>query len=467
MKKVDDDGHSEGYSSVILLHYLLSIFKKAGRDTYAYIRTDLGKFIVEEVVLVVAAAVLLGIGMTDTFLVVLAAIFIIPILHFGWNLINAPVRLDAEKGVEIERLSGSLKEKEDIGNHSDKSRPIVVIHYDIDIRKESPLGREKPMTLQNFGEPAFNTQIQDISYKNLVVKFPLLSQVIKGENESVNADVYQDGKIIMLRRDFVRVLEAKMNDTDGKEPICFEARVLYEDVEGTKFCSLHEIKYDLWAQQVATLLKWNGKASELPADEESIRSADSSREERGFLDFVVEGTTAMAELASITKAIGREHEKVTSKFKRRTRRIALIKAIPWWPGGTTRAVYEISRKIAGDLHHWCDQVDGYRVAYETCINTVEESYIEYLKNVVVKPDDYEALTNFRETCASALASVRSFLQSTKSLRKNTRNMRGMSQVLNEAVTHMDSVLDNLIPAIEHIVSTFEEVLSVLDSREME
>ena len=141
------------------------------------------------------------------------------------------------------------------------ARPEVVIHYEIDIRDEPPLAREKSMKLRVSGGPAFKVQIQDISYKKFVAKFPSISEVTQGENKSVQAEIYHNNQSAgLLRHDFVRILEEKIKDTDGKNPIYLEARVLYEDAKGTKFCALHDIEYAPGAKKVKTSLKRNGHA---------------------------------------------------------------------------------------------------------------------------------------------------------------------------------------------------------------
>jgi hypothetical protein len=117
------------------------------------------------------------------------------------------------------------------------------------------------MTLRNSGAPAFKVQIQDIAYNDFVAKFPPVSEVSPGEYKSVQAEIYHDNQIAgLLRHDFVRILEEKMQDTDAQNPVCLEVRVLYEDAEGTKFCSLHDIEYGPGAKKVRTSLKQNGPA---------------------------------------------------------------------------------------------------------------------------------------------------------------------------------------------------------------
>ena len=170
------------------------------------------------------------------------------------NRANASASLNTQGSEKIERP---------IPAQPAMARPQVVIHYDIDIREEPPLAREKTMTLRNSGAPAFKVQIQDIAYKNFVAKFPPVSEVTQGENKSVQAEIYHNNQIAgLLRHDFVRILEEKIQDTDGKNLVCLEARVLYEDAKGTKFCSLHNIEYGPGAKKVKTSLKRNGQASE-------------------------------------------------------------------------------------------------------------------------------------------------------------------------------------------------------------
>ena len=185
-------------------------------------------------------------------LIVLAVVAVSFIL---WGRIKAPTRLDTQKSVEREpRIPAQV----------DMAPPEVVIRYDIDIRDEPPLAREKTMTLQNSGAPAFNIQIQNISYKNILAKFPAVSTLTQGENKSVQAEIYHNNQIAgLLRHDFVRILEEKVQDTGGQQPIHLEARVSYEDAKGMKFCSLHDIEYGPGAKKVKTSLRRNGKASEL------------------------------------------------------------------------------------------------------------------------------------------------------------------------------------------------------------
>ncbi len=192
--------------------------------------------------------------MTGTALLILLAIIAVSFIFMGWKRANASASSNTQGSEKIERP---------IPAQPAMARPEVVIHYDIDIRDEPPLAREKRMTLRNSGGPAFKVQIQDIAYKNFVAKFPPVSEVTQGENKAVQAEIYHNNQIAgLLRHDFVRILEEKIQDTDGKNPVYLEARVLYEDAEGTKFCSLHDIEYSPGAKKVKTSLKRNGQASE-------------------------------------------------------------------------------------------------------------------------------------------------------------------------------------------------------------
>ncbi len=190
--------------------------------------------------------------MNETALLILLAIIAVSFIFMGWKRANAPNR---------SKTPGSEKIERPIPAQPAMARPEVVIHYDIDIRDEPPLAREKRMTLRNSGGPAFKVQIQDIAYKNFVAKFPPVSEVTQGENKAVQAEIYHNNQIAgLLRHDFVRILEEKIQDTDGKNPVYLEARVLYEDAEGTKFCSLHDIEYGPGAKKVKTSLKGHGPA---------------------------------------------------------------------------------------------------------------------------------------------------------------------------------------------------------------
>ncbi len=194
--------------------------------------------------------------MNATALLILLAIIAVSFIFMGWKRANASARVKTQENENSERP---------IPVQPAMARPEVVIHYDIDIRDEPPLAREKTMTLRNSGAPAFKVQIQDIAYKNFVAKFSPVSEVTQGENKSVQAEIYHNNQIAgLLRHDFVRILEEKIQDTDtdGKNPVCLEARVLYEDAKGTKFCSLHDIEYGPGAKKVKTSLKRNGQASE-------------------------------------------------------------------------------------------------------------------------------------------------------------------------------------------------------------
>ena len=192
--------------------------------------------------------------MTETVFLIILAIIAVSLIFMGWKRANASARFNTQESEKIERP---------IPAQPAMAPPEVVIHYNIDIRDEPPLAREKTMTLRNSGAPAFKVQIQDIAYKNYVAKFPPVSEVTQGENKSVQAEIYHNNQIAgLLRHDFVRILEEKIQDTDGKSPVCLEARVLYEDAQGTKFCSLHDIEYGPGAKKVKTSLKRNGQASE-------------------------------------------------------------------------------------------------------------------------------------------------------------------------------------------------------------
>jgi hypothetical protein len=191
--------------------------------------------------------------MNETTLLILLAIIAISLILVGWNRANASTRFKT-RGSAIEQP---------VPAQPAMVPPQVVIHYDIDIREEPSLAREKTMTLRNSGAPAFKVQIQDITYNNFVAKFPPVSEVTPGEHKSVQAEIYHNNQLAgLLRHDFVRILEEKMQDTDAQNPICLEVRVLYEDAQGTKFCSLHDIEYGPGAKKVRTSLKRNGQESE-------------------------------------------------------------------------------------------------------------------------------------------------------------------------------------------------------------
>ena len=192
--------------------------------------------------------------MNEIALLILLAIIAVSLIFLVWNRSNTHTQFNTRKSGEIERP---------IHAPPDTAPPEVVIHYDIDIRDEPPLAREKTMTLRNSGAPAFKVQIQDIAYNNFLAKFPPVSEVTQGENKPVQAEIYHNNQIAgLLRHDFVRILEEKIQDTDGNNPVCLEAHVLYEDATGTKFFSLHDIEYGPGAKKVKTSLKRNGQASE-------------------------------------------------------------------------------------------------------------------------------------------------------------------------------------------------------------
>jgi hypothetical protein len=192
--------------------------------------------------------------MNETTLLILLAIIAVSFILVGWNRARTSTR-------SITQKSESAKP---VPLQPPVAPPQVVIHYDIDIREEPSLAREKTMTLRNSGAPAFKVQIQDVAYKDYVAKFPPVSEVTPGEHKSVQAEIYHNNQIAgLLRHDFVRILEEKMQDTDTQNPICLEVRVLYEDAEGTKFCSLHDVEYGPGAKKVRTSLKRNGEASEV------------------------------------------------------------------------------------------------------------------------------------------------------------------------------------------------------------
>ena len=189
--------------------------------------------------------------MNETALLIIIAIIAISFTLVSWNRVKASTRFNTQ-GSEIEQP---------VPAQPAVVPPQVVIHYDIDIREEPSLAREKRMTLRNSGAPAFKVQIQDIAYKNFVAKFPAVSEVPPGEHKPVQADIYHNNQVAgLLRHDFVRILEEKVRDTDAQNPISLEVRVLYEDAEGTRFCSLHDIEYGAGAKKVRTSLKQNGPA---------------------------------------------------------------------------------------------------------------------------------------------------------------------------------------------------------------
>ncbi len=190
--------------------------------------------------------------MNATAVLILLAIIAVSFILVAWNRTKASARVQTQ---------GSQNSARPVPAQPVIVRPEVVIHYDIDIRGEPPLAREKTMTLRNSGSPAFKVQIQDIAYKNFVAKFPPVSEVTQGEHQSVQAEIYHNNQTAgLLRHDFVRILEEKTQDTDSRNPVCLEARVLYEDAQGTKFCSLHDIEYGPEAKKVKTSLKRNGPA---------------------------------------------------------------------------------------------------------------------------------------------------------------------------------------------------------------
>ena len=129
--------------------------------------------------------------MNETALLILLAIIAVSFIFIGWYRANPSASLNTQGSDNIERP---------IPVQPAMARPEVVIHYDIDIRDEPPLAREKTMTLRNSGAPAFKVQIQDIAYKNFVAKFPPVSEVTQGENKSVQAEIYHNNQIAGLLR---------------------------------------------------------------------------------------------------------------------------------------------------------------------------------------------------------------------------------------------------------------------------
>lgn len=210
------------------------------------------------------------------------------------------------------------------------------------------------------------------------------------------------------------------------------------------------------------------KATELPPEKpiEEVLAAETleqTEEEKGFLDFLVEGIEAAGKIAGITSEISEETLNIGNKMEGHTARILALSKNPGL--GTAAQVHKIALIVATDMTSYSEQIERKLPGLEKNIDVLSESFSSFIAWIEPKSEeDRKQVAEFRQSITGLLESTKAGLESIRSYRNSVMGLRGISREVNRASRRLAQTLDGVISAMEKVEAFCVRTLPLIDEK---
>lgn len=205
------------------------------------------------------------------------------------------------------------------------------------------------------------------------------------------------------------------------------------------------------------------KTPETTVTEPFEKVCEQVEEEKGFLDFIVDGSEAAEEVTQIMNSITEETENIGGKLTDHT---AHVQDLGENPGpGTAAKAHKIALIVASDMIHYSEKIDGDLSKLENSINLLIESYSGYVSWLKPKTEEErEQVRKFRETITGLLEGTTGGLEGTRSFRDAVAGLRGISREINRASRQLDHTLTGIISAMEKVEAFCVKTLPLINEK---
>jgi hypothetical protein len=205
-------------------------------------------------------------------------------------------------------------------------------------------------------------------------------------------------------------------------------------------------------------------SSELPPlVEEGEESGEEPEVERGYLDYVVEGEEAAEAMVDALADIAAQTEDIGDRLSAHTVRINQLQESDT-PGAASQ-LHRISTQAARDLREYSQTVGERVPQLEDSVDLFVESYSGFVGWVEPSTEEeFEALTDLRDTQQQMLDSARTALTNVRGMRDATEGLRGVTRDMNRASQQTARTLDRVISTFEKVEAFAVRTLATVDRK---
>jgi hypothetical protein len=206
-----------------------------------------------------------------------------------------------------------------------------------------------------------------------------------------------------------------------------------------------------------------GKISKKSAEESIEKSHEELKEEKGFLDFILEGNDALEKITRILSDITEETVVIGTKIKNHTDRIQTITKNT--RPGTALQIHKIVINVASDMVYYSKQIEKCLPELSDNVDLLADSYTGYIGWVEPKTDvEKERILEFHQTVSELLEGSRVGLKGISSYRDAVTKLKGISMEINRASRRVTNSLEGIISTIEKIEAFCSRTLSLIDEK---
>lgn len=183
---------------------------------------------------------------------------------------------------------------------------------------------------------------------------------------------------------------------------------------------------------------------------ERYLDVDSS-EEKGFLDFVVEGQQALTDITKTIAQVGKETERLGRQIKRHSRRL----------NRTSDPTKQRKRveAAANDMSMYSVKITELNEFMERVTKAFHQNFKEYISQATIKTDqEKEELEIFISSIENVREEVPKTQENLKGFRKTTMSLKGVSGQLNAASQRQAVAVGRIIGTINKLDAAFSELI---------
>lgn len=205
------------------------------------------------------------------------------------------------------------------------------------------------------------------------------------------------------------------------------------------------------------------KVPEIPTEEPVEEVPKEVEEEKGFLDFILEGNEAAEEMTRIMSGIAEETVNIGRKMEDHTARIQALAKSP--RPGTAGQIYKIASMTARDMTRYSEKIERDIPTLENSVDLLVESFSSYVSWIEPKTEeDRKQFAEFRQTIAGLLEGARAGLEGTRSYRGAVADLKGISREINRASRRLTRTLEGVISTMEKVEAFCVRTLPLIDEK---
>ena len=187
------------------------------------------------------------------------------------------------------------------------------------------------------------------------------------------------------------------------------------------------------------------------------------REEKGILDFVVDGEKSMKDIAEYVVRMTKATQEIGKKLQQRTAEVQKI-AQSGAPGTASR-VHKLAAAVAMDMIQYAKRLEEEQPKLHNAWELFDENISGRVQTTQIHTnEDKETALKFRSSVDKLRSEIRRAVDGVQGYRAAIARMGGISRDVNRASTRVARILDLLISDLEGADSYCTKVLTLLDEK---